>query len=300
MNIRFILREAFRGLGRNLTMTIALIITVGISLALISTGLLTNRMMNDTKDLYLDKVEYVVQFDDITSADDQDCTKKACTTVFNQLNGAPGVAEAVFISRKDAWARFVELFGTTERALVEQSSEDSLPASIHVRLTDPTDQTALDAVRNLPQVKKIVEPSEDIANALNNLDAIRFAVFAIAAFQAVASLLLIINMVQIAAFNRGEAAEIMRIVGASRWLSQTPFVIEAGISAFIGTVLAAVGLILGMETIVDPALQPLVEAQILAPISTNQELAIVGLVGLVGIVVASLTAHITLRAYVRK
>lgn len=300
MNIRFILREAFRGLGRNLTMTIALIITVGISLALISTGLLTNRMMNDTKDLFLDKMQYEVQFDDITSADDQNCTKKACTTVYNQLNGAPGVDEAVFVSRKDKWNRFVELYGTTDRALVEQSSEDSFPASIRVRLTDPKDQTPLNAVRDLPQVKTIVEPTKDTASALNNLDAIRFGVFVIAAFQAIASLLLIMNMVQIAAFNRGEAAEIMRIVGASRWLSQTPFVIEAGISAFIGTVLAAVGLILGMEIIVDPALQPLVEAQILAPISTNQELIIVGLVGLVGIVVASLTAQITLRAYVRK
>ena len=54
MNWNFILREGFRGLGRNLTMTIALIITTALSLALVGAGILMSKVTSDTKDLYLD------------------------------------------------------------------------------------------------------------------------------------------------------------------------------------------------------------------------------------------------------
>ena len=44
MSGSFVLREAFRGLGRNFTMTIALIITTAISLALLASGFLVTNM----------------------------------------------------------------------------------------------------------------------------------------------------------------------------------------------------------------------------------------------------------------
>src|SRR3954466_5509403 len=41
--------------------------------------------------------------------------------------------------------------------------------------------------------------------------------------QALAALLLISNTIQVAAFNRGNETNIMRLVGASRWYTQLPF-----------------------------------------------------------------------------
>ena len=53
MNWNFIFREGFRGLGRNLTMTIALIITTTLSLALVGAGILISQVTSETKALYL-------------------------------------------------------------------------------------------------------------------------------------------------------------------------------------------------------------------------------------------------------
>ena len=50
MNFNFITHKALRGLGRNLTMTMALIITTAISLALLATGFLITTMTEHTKE----------------------------------------------------------------------------------------------------------------------------------------------------------------------------------------------------------------------------------------------------------
>ena len=70
MKIRFVLKEALAGLTRNVTMTVAMIITTAISLALLATGVLITNMTSDTKELYLDRIKVMVQLDDETSADE--------------------------------------------------------------------------------------------------------------------------------------------------------------------------------------------------------------------------------------
>ena len=94
MSFNFVTREALRGLGRNLTMTMALIITTAISLALLATGFLVTTMTERTKDIYLDRVEVMVQFNDDVSAKDKDCTSKECTEVRDLLSKSDGVASA--------------------------------------------------------------------------------------------------------------------------------------------------------------------------------------------------------------
>ena len=63
MNWGFILREGYKGLGRNITMTIALVITTTLSLVLVGAGILLSQATAQTKDLYLDRVEVMVELD---------------------------------------------------------------------------------------------------------------------------------------------------------------------------------------------------------------------------------------------
>ena len=92
MAFGYVLREAVRGMGRNVTMTIALIITTSISLALLATGFLVTNMTDRTKDIYLDRVEVMIQLDEDTSANDPECTAESCTEVrdvFSSLKPLP-------------------------------------------------------------------------------------------------------------------------------------------------------------------------------------------------------------------
>lgn len=300
MQIKFVLREAFKGLGRNLTMTIALVITTAISVALVVAGVLVSNMARETQDIYLERVEVMIQLDEEISSADQDCSSNACAEVKELLEADDGVETVTFRSREDSYQRFVEVFQDTDPVLVEETSPDALPAALHVRLVDPTDTAPIDAVRDLPQVDTIVDQVEEVRSATDNLNSIRNATFLLAFVQAVAAIFLIANMVQIAAYNRSTEIGIMRMVGASRWITQAPFVLEAVVASFIGAVLAGIGVFTAKSTIVDSALATLYQSQLLAPIQTSDIWIWWPLIGIAAILAAAITASVTLRAYVRK
>lgn len=299
MQMGFVLREAFRGLGRNITMTVALIITTAISLALLATGVLVTNMTAETKQIYLDRVEVMIQFDEEISASDTTCSTSACKDVLNTLQQADGVESVTFRSREQSYQRFVDVFKDTDPRLVEETSPDALPAAIHVRLVDPLDPSPLDPVRNKAHVATIVDQVDDLRGATDNLDAVRNATFLVAAMQALAAVFLIANMVQIAAFSRRHEMSIMRMVGASRWYTQGPFILEALFSTLIGAIVAGAGVFAAKTWVVDQALRGLYEAQLIAPIRSVDIWVVMPIVGLIGMAFAALTAHLTLRFYVR-
>lgn len=299
MKTRFVLGEAFSSLGRNITMTIAMIITTAVSLALLATGILVTEQTSRTKDLYLDRVEVQIELNEQISAEDQTCSSPECAEVVGKLEEADGIDSVTFRNRQQNFDHFVEMFKDSDPVLVENATPESLPAVVMVRLSDPTDVSPLDPIRELPQVDHVTDQHEEIGTAAQNLDSVRNATFLLAAVQAVAAVFLIANMVQIAAFSRRKEVEIMRIVGASRWFTQAPFVLEAVIASLIGGVLAIGALFLGKATVIDPALSNLYKAQLLAPL-TNGDIGVVApIVVLIGMVFAGLVAQVTLRLYSR-
>ena len=299
MNLGFVFREAFKGLGRNITMTIAMVITTAISVALVVAGVLVTQMTNDTKDIYLERVEVMVQLNEDISANDPECKDSACAGLKKKLEADEDIESVSYRNREDSYQRFVELFKDTDPVMVEETSPDALPAAFHVRLKDPTDTAPIDAIASDPAVSDIIDQQEEVRSAAGNLDAIRNATFVLAAVMALAAIMLIANMVQIAAYQRQRETAIMRIVGASRWVTHAPFIMEAVLGAVGGVVLAGIGVILGKNTVLDPALKDLYNNQLLAPVTSGDVWTALPIVGLVAILCAALTAQVTMRAYVR-
>lgn len=300
MHLGYVLREAFKGLGRNLTMTIAMIITTAISVGLVVAGILVTDMTKNTKEIYLERVEVMVQLDEDISANDPECTTPACADLKEELETNSEIDSVEYRNRQASYDRFVELFEDTDPVMVQETSPDALPAAFHVRLKDPTNAEALAAIADDPAVSEIVDQQEEVRGAASNLDSIRNATFILAAIMAIAAVFLIANMVQIAAFNRARETSIMRMVGASRWFTQAPFVLEAVLGAFIGVVLAGAGVLVGKKTVLDPSLENLYQSQLLAPINTGDIWVALPIVGLIALIFAGLTALVTMRAYVRK
>ncbi len=300
MKTRFVLGEAFSGLTKNITMTVAMIITTAISLALLASGLLVTGMTNDTKDLYLDRVEVLIELDETISAEDETCSSEACAEVRETLEGQDGIEQVTYRNRQQNYEHFVALFEDTDPALVANATPESLPAVLLVRLEDPTDVSPLDPVRDMEQVVHVTDQREDIGNAASNLDSIRNATFLIAGIQALAAIFLIANMVQIAAYSRRTEVEIMRMVGATRWFTQAPFVLEAVIAAVIGGVLAVAGLFAGKAAVIDPAMRGLYQAQLIAPVTNADIWLVAPIIVVVGALFAGITAQLTLRFYTRR
>ena len=73
MRASFLFSEVTTGLRRNLTMTIAMILTTAISLALFGAGLLVVQMAGKTQQIFLDRVEVQVFLTEDVSSLDPEC-----------------------------------------------------------------------------------------------------------------------------------------------------------------------------------------------------------------------------------
>lgn len=301
MRASFIFSEVLTGLRRNITMTIAMILTTAISLGLFGGGLLVVQMAGKTQQIFLDRVEVQIFLTDDISATDPDCAADTCAALRSDLESTPSVVSVQYLNREDAVKDATERVFKDQPELAELVSADSFPASFKVRLSDPERFGVInDSFANRPGVQSVLNQRDLVERLFSVLNGVRNAAFAIATVQAVAAILLIANMVQIAAFTRRTEVGIMRLVGATRWYTQLPFLLEAVVAALIGSVLAIAGLFTAKNMFIDDVLSDVYQANILARISNSDVLLVSPFLALVGVGMAAVTAYITLRLYVRE
>ena len=293
MRMNFVFTEVAAGLRRNLTMTIAMIMTTAISLGFFGAGLLVANQIGEMKELYYDKLEVSIYLAD-------GITPKQQEAITSQLAASPEVESSQYLTKAEAYDRFKRLFRGNPQ-LVAQATPEDLPATFLVRMKDPERYTVL--AQQFPAGKNGVDQVQGQSEVLDRIfslfNGVRNAAIALALLQALAALLLISNTIQVAAFNRRVETGIMRLVGASRWYTQLPFVLEAALAGLAGAVLAIGGLFAAKFLFVDKTLAEPIRSGIVPPIDVGTILMISPYVAGVGVLLASVAAYVTLRLYVR-
>lgn len=299
MRTDFVVREVAANLRRNVTMTIAMVLTTAISLALVGTGLLAVRTIDRTEELYSDRVEVQVALTADVSATDTDCSGAVCTGLRAVLEATPAVEAVRFESRQRAYERYLELF--SGQVLADVVRPQSLPATLRVRLADQEGgaEAVRAAVDGRVGVRGVVDQRDVVAELFDFLGGVRDVTFALAVVQAVAALLLISNTVQVSAFTRRTEVGVMRLVGATRWYTQLPFLIEAVATGLVGAVLASFGLLAGKFLFLDGLLSGIVSGGVVPPIEVADVLWVSPVLVAVGTGIAAVTGYATLRLYVR-
>jgi cell division transport system permease protein len=299
MRASFVFSEVLTGLRRNVTMTVAMILTTAISLGLLGGGLLVVRTIDRMQQDYYQRVETVVFLSADISANDPGCTSSTCSALRGELEAASGVQSVEYESRQAAYTRFQRIFeGQPE--LLQLARPEALPASLRVQLSDPQSFPSISkAFNGRPGVDRITDQGEYLRQLFRALNGLRNATFVIALIQALAALLLISNTIQVSAFTRRSEVGVMRLTGATRWYTQLPFLLEALVAGVIGGVLAIVGLVVGKVAFIDRVLAGVFEAAIVPRLGYADIVAVAPILLGVGAVVAALTGYVTLRLYVR-
>lgn len=298
MRFGFLLNEVWTGLRRNVTMTIAMILTTAISIGLFGGGLLVVRLADQSKAIYLDRVESQVFLTNDVSANDPTCDADPCKALRAQIEGRDDVRSVRFLNRDDAYNDAIKKFPQYK----DVAGKDAFPASFVVKLDDPEQHKDFDdALSGQPGVLNVLNQKELIDRLFAVLDGISNAAFAVALVQAIGAILLIANMVQVAAYTRRTEIGIMRLVGASRWYTQLPFLVEAMVAAFIGVVIAIIGLILVRALFLENALNQFYQANLIAKVDYADVIYYSApLMMFLGLAMAGVTSYVTLRLYVRR
>ena len=259
MRAKFVMSEVGIGLRRNLTMTFAVVITVAISLSLLGIGLLANSQVRVMKDYWYDKIEVSI-FLCGSLSEGQSCAKGVITadqkiSIQKDLRALPVVQEVYYESQSEAFKRFQERFKGS--AIAQNVTPDQLPESFRVKLKDPTKFAVIEsAFSGRPGVDVVQDQRAILDKFFRLLGVLRNGALLIGAASVLTAALLISNTLRIAAFNRRRETGVMKLVGASSWSIQLPFLLEGVFSALIGWVLAT-GLLAGLKAVVDSKVAPL-------------------------------------------
>ncbi|CAA0128558.1 Cell division protein FtsX [Mycolicibacterium vanbaalenii] len=297
MRFGFLINEVITGLRRNVTMTVAMILTTAISIGLLGGGLLVVRLADQSRDIYLDRVESQVFLTNDVSANDPNCDADPCVALRQTIEDRDDVRSVRFLNRDQAYDDAIQKFPQYK----DVAGRDAFPASFVVRLEDPEQHQDFDeAMVGQPGVLNVLNQKDLIDRLFAVLDGLSNAAFAVALVQAIGAVLLIANMVQVAAYTRRTEIGIMRLVGASRWYTQLPFLVEAMLAALIGVLISIAGLIAVRALFLENALDQFYQANLIARIDYADILYISPILLLVGVAMAGVTAYATLRLYVRR
>ncbi len=259
MRAGFLFKEVRIGLRRNLTMTFAVVVTVAISLSLLGVGLLSNAQVNAMKDYWYDKIEVSV-FLCGTLSESPTCsagvvTAEQRTAIKTDLEALSVVDTVYYESQTEAFDRFKERFKNS--AIAQNVTADQLPESFRVKLTDPTQfDVVVSAFSGRPGVDIVQDQRTILEKFFKLLDVLRNGALLVGLFSVITAALLISNTLRIAAFNRRRETGVMKLVGASSWSIQLPFLLEGVFSAIMGWGFAT-GLLAGLKYVVDTKVAPL-------------------------------------------
>jgi len=259
MRARFLVSEVRIGLRRNLTMTFAVVVTTAISLSLLGIGLLSNAQVGAMKDYWYDKIEVSV-FLCGNLSESPSCASGVVSAdqriaIQRDLQEMSVVDSVFYESQTEAFKRFQERF--KDSAIAQNVTADQLPESFRVKLKDPTQFAVIvSAFSGRPGVDVVQDQRSILEKFFKLLGVLRNGALVVGLASVLTAALLISNTLRIAAYNRRRETGVMKLVGASSWSIQLPFLLEGVISAVIGWGLAT-GLLSLLKTVIDSKVAPL-------------------------------------------
>jgi cell division transport system permease protein len=302
MRAQFVLSEIGVGLRRNLTMTFAVIVSVAISLALAGGSLLAREQVSTMKGYWYDKVQVSIYLCNKNDAEsDPSCTKGAVNG--QQKRGIKADLEQLKIvdtvfheSSEEAYKHYKEQF--KDSPLASSLTPDQMQESYRVKLTDPTKYDVIaTAFAGRAGVQEVQDQRSLLENLFNLLNGMNIAALCLMALMLIVALLLIVNTVRVSAFSRRRETGIMRLVGASSFYIQMPFILEAAIAGLIGAGLACFLLIGGKYFLINNWLQE--KIVLINFIGWDAVVKVLPFIVAVGVLMPAVAAFFTLRKYLK-
>ncbi|MCU1456325.1 MAG: cell division protein [Actinomycetia bacterium] len=232
----YFLRETLTSLRRNLSMSIAGVLTVAVSLVLFGGMILGSDWANHGNARWKGGVR-------LEAFMNVDATQTQIDGVNAALKSYTNVKSYKYLNKQDALVEFKILFAN-QPALVNNVSPADLPTSFRVApaKAEFTNQIANELTR-LPGVNKVNTPGAALDRKLRQTKRAQQLLIALSIVLLASSTILILNTIRLATFARRREIEVMKLVGASNWFVRVPFMAEGFLQGMLGAVIAVPALL---------------------------------------------------------
>ena len=253
IKLDYVARETATNLTRNITLTVASILTVVVSLTLFGSAWMLNQGVNNANDRFKGGIEFIVFLQ-------PESTQQQKDSVQADLEANPDVREVHYVDQDETYEEFKKIFeGQTQ--LIETVSPEVLPPSFRVEpvTKDPDVVQALgETFRTKAGVYEVVFAFQVVKAIQETFNKIGARFLLAAALLVVAACLLIVNTIRVAMFARRREIEVMKLVGATNWFIRVPFIIEGIIQTLIGAAVA----VISMSFVIRPFIDELSEEKL--------------------------------------
>jgi len=233
--LKRIIRSGWITFKKQAGFTIATIFIMVITISLITSLFLFQKITKFSISLLQDKIDVSVYFKDTSLEQD-------ILEIKEQIAKIPEVKSVEYVSNEEAKKRLLEKYPELTESLRETQGMLNL-ASLNIK-AGQADQYAAVAnfLENAPfknliqktdyyQRKSVIEKIFSITFAINRTGVVLSLILAIIAF------LVAFNQVRLAISNSKEEIFIQRLVGASNWFIRGPFLIQGVISGFFAALI---------------------------------------------------------------
>jgi len=233
IKVDYVVREAGSNLFRNLSITVASVLTVMVSLFLLGCALMVSLGVNKATQRWQGGIEFIVFINPASTPEQVQAVDKA-------LRDSPEVEKITYVDQKAAFEEFKTLFAN-QPELVDTVTPDILPPSYRVvpkNKSSEAVQALSEQYKGKPGVRDVVSATETIRLVQKLSQTLTGFMLVVAIVLLGASALLVLNTIRMAMFARRREIEVMKLVGATNWFIRVPFMVEGLVQGLIGAALA--------------------------------------------------------------
>jgi cell division transport system permease protein len=237
----YVVRETATNLWRNRLMTVAAVLTVAVSLALVGAALLLKQGAANAE------VEWQ-RGTQVTVWIQPDASHSETAAIGTQLSQLPYVHSCSFHTKAQDYAEAKKLLTTS---VFSALSEPSTPPSFRCTPAQPQDaQLVINRFHGQPGVYDVTAPIQQIHTMEETITVLQWVFVAVALVLLLSAAVLILNTIRMAIFARRREVSVMKLVGATNWFIRLPFMSEGLIQGLIGSLLAA-GVVFGLHVLLN-------------------------------------------------
>ena len=303
MRFSFVFSEMGIAIRRNLSMIVSVILVTFISLTFVGTAGLLQQQIGSMKTYWYDKAQVAIYLCTKTSPQEicpqGEASQDVQGTITERLESAalaPYIEQYYFENHQQAFETFQKEF--KDNSVAKYVTPEQLNETFWVNLKDPNQAPIIiESFNGLAGVEEVKDQRTYLDQIFSMLNIASLAAISIAGLMLFSAVLLISTTIRLSAVMRRREIGIMRLVGASNFYIQLPFILEGVVAGVIGSLLSGAAIV----GIVQFFVQGFLASQL--PFTTfvglGDALALLPGLVLVGAGLAAIAAATSIRRYLR-
>ena len=301
--MKFVFSEVAQGFRRNLSMVVSVVLVTFISLTFVGTASLLQMQIGQMKNYWYDRAQVAIYMCSDVSATDvcpqgeaSEDLKAAVKVKLESKTLSQYIDKYYFENHEQAYATFQEQF--KGNAVAKYVTPKQLNETYWVKLKDSTkSQIITESFSGVAGVEEVRDQRSYLDQIFSILNAASLAAIGIATLMLFSAALLISTTIRLSAFSRRRELGIMRLVGASNFYIQLPFILEGVVAATIGSILAGGAVLAIVQFFVQGYLAE--RLPFTSFVGLTDGLLVFPVLIAAGIVLAALASGLAIRRYLR-